>query len=52
FIAGSPFVIEAIGDQDTLYAGLESEDSIVQLLRYWDINVDIQKKNEIVIESR
>ena len=52
FIAGAPFVIEAIGDQDTLYAGLESEDSIVQLLRYWDINIDIQKKNEIVIESR
>lgn len=52
FVAGTPFVIEAIGDKDVLYAGLESQDSIVQLLRYWEIMVNITMKDRIVILSR
>lgn len=52
FVAGTPFVIEAIGDKEVLYAGLESQDSIVQLLRHWDIMVKITEKDQIVIVSR
>lgn len=52
FVAGTPFVIEAIGDKDALYAGMESPDSIVQLLRYWDIMVEITQKDQIIITSR
>lgn len=52
FVAGTPFVIEAIGDKEVLYAGLESQDSIVQLLRHWDIMVNITEKDRIVILSR
>ncbi|MBF7097133.1 DUF881 domain-containing protein [Alkalibacter mobilis] len=52
FVAGTPFVIEAIGDKEKLYAGLESQDSIVQLLRHWDIMVNIRERDEILIKSR
>lgn len=52
FVAGTPFIIEAIGNKEALYAGLESQDSIVQLLRHWDILVEITKKDRIVITSR
>ncbi|QSX08916.1 DUF881 domain-containing protein [Alkalibacter rhizosphaerae] len=52
FVAGTPFIIEAIGDKEKLYAGLESQDSIVQLLRHWDIMVKVAEKDRIVIASR
>ncbi|HAE62048.1 MAG TPA: hypothetical protein DCG38_06930 [Eubacteriaceae bacterium] len=52
FVAGTPFIIEAIGNKDRLYAGMEAQDSIVQLLRHWEINVNIQDMEEIIIKSR
>ncbi|SHE56184.1 DUF881 domain-containing protein [Alkalibacter saccharofermentans] len=52
YVAGTPFVIEAIGNKDRLYAGLEAQDSIVQLLRHWEINVSIEEKEQVVIKSR
>lgn len=52
FIAGSPFKIEAIGDKEKMYASLESEDSLVQVLRYFEINVKIVEKDVIIIKGR
>lgn len=49
FIAGSPFRIQAIGDQEQMMATLESLDSYIEWLRFRTINITINKRNNINI---
>ena len=47
----SPFVIKAIGHPDTLYNSLMMSGGVIDHLKFWKINVDIQKVDKIVIPS-
>lgn len=42
-ISSHPFVIEAIGDPEAMYIYLNSDESIIRLLKYWQIKVNIEK---------
>ncbi len=44
-----PFTIKAIGDPDTLEAGLNIRDGVVDVMRAFKINVTITKSNKIQI---
>ncbi|WP_026485535.1 DUF881 domain-containing protein [Caldanaerobius polysaccharolyticus] len=47
----APFVIQAIGDPQTLQAALELKGGIVDALRYWGIHVNIKTSNDIDIPA-
>ncbi|SJZ33451.1 DUF881 domain-containing protein [Garciella nitratireducens] len=51
-IYAPPFIIEAIGDPDQLEAALNSPNSIVQLMKIWNIQVHITKVDNIKIKKR
>lgn len=44
-----PFVIKAIGDPKTLSAALTMRGGIVDTLKYWGIELKIQKENQVVV---
>lgn len=44
-----PFVIEAIGDPDTLYSYMKREDSISHTLLFWGLGFSLKKKDSIQI---
>lgn len=44
-----PFIIEAIGDPDSLYSYLKREDSISQTLLFWGLGFSVKKKDSIEI---
>ncbi len=44
-----PYVVEAIGDPDTLKAALELRGGVVDTLKHWNIDVEILKSNSIII---
>ncbi len=44
-----PYVVEAIGDPDTLKSALELRGGVVDTLEHWSIGVDIVKSNNITI---
>ncbi len=50
-ISSHPFVIEAIGDADSMYTYLNSEESIIQLLKYWEIKVNIEKSEYLLLNK-
>ena len=43
-----PYIIKAIGDPDTLYNALEESEAVV-IMRIYNIQVDVQKQEEIII---
>ncbi len=46
-----PYIIRAIGDSDTLKSSLDWRYGIVSKMRdYWNLQVDMRKKDEILIE--
>ena len=46
-----PFVIKAIGDPKTLSAALTMRGGIVDTLKYWGIELKIQKENQVVVPA-
>lgn len=46
-ISSHPFVIEAIGEPEAMYIYLNSDESIIRLLKYWQIKVNIEKSEFI-----
>lgn len=44
-----PYIIKAIGNPETLQAALNLKNGIVDTLKYYGINVDIQTSNELII---
>ncbi|MFZ7134018.1 MAG: DUF881 domain-containing protein [Eubacteriales bacterium] len=52
FIAGSPFRIDAIGDQERMIATVESLDSYIEYLKYRTVNVTISKKDNIILRKK
>lgn len=52
FIAGTPFKIEAIGNQQKMMATLEADDSYyVELSRFSKINISLREKDNIVLQE-
>lgn len=51
-IYAPPFIIEAIGNPTQLEAALNAPDSIIQLMKIWNIQIYIQKLDNIVIQGR
>ncbi|WP_303865006.1 DUF881 domain-containing protein [Alkalibaculum bacchi] len=52
FIAGTPFKIEAIGNQQKMMATLEADDSYyVELSRFSKINISLREKDNIVLKK-
>ncbi len=50
-IFAPPFIIEAIGDPERLESILMAPESIIQLMRLWDIQIYISKKSNISIKG-
>ncbi|MEG0377547.1 MAG: DUF881 domain-containing protein [Eubacterium sp.] len=50
-ISSPPFVIEAIGDPDSMYIYLNSDESIIQMLKYWEIKVNIEKSESLLLNK-
>ncbi|MDO4288889.1 MAG: DUF881 domain-containing protein [Eubacterium sp.] len=50
-ISSHPFVIEAVGDADSMYTYLNSEESVIQLLKYWEIKVNIEKSEYLLLNK-
>lgn len=46
-----PFVIKAIGDPKTLSAALTMRGGVVESLKYWGIELKIQKEDNIVVPA-
>jgi len=44
-----PYIIKAIGNPETLQAALNLKNGIVDTLKYYGINVDIQTSNELIV---
>lgn len=44
-----PYIIKAIGDPEALYASLEESEAVI-IMRIYNIQVDIRKEQEIVIQ--
>ena len=52
FIAGTPFKIEAIGNQQKMMATLESENSyFIELTKFSRINISLREKDNIVLHK-
>ncbi|MPW25185.1 DUF881 domain-containing protein [Alkalibaculum sp. M08DMB] len=51
FIAGAPFIIEAIGNRDKIIATLNSDESYVELLKFRTINISIVEKENIILNK-
>lgn len=47
----APFVIDAIGDSDTMYNALMMRNGVVDVLKQWSINVEVTPLKEILIEG-
>lgn len=52
YIAGTPFIISAIGDQEQMMAMLESIDSYTNNLRARTININISMNNNIIFNKK
>lgn len=50
-VFGPPFVIKAIGDPKTLSAALTMRGGVVDTLKYWGIELKIQKEEQIVVPA-
>ncbi|MFR2407181.1 MAG: DUF881 domain-containing protein, partial [Eubacterium callanderi] len=50
-ISSPPFVIEAIGDPESMYIYLNSDESVIQLLKYWEIKVNIEKSEYLLLNK-
>lgn len=50
-IFAPPFIVEAIGDPQKLEGILNAPNSIVQLMKIWDIQIDIQQVDNITIRG-
>ncbi len=52
FIAGTPFKIEAIGNQQKMMATLEADDSYyIELFRFSRINISLREKDSIILQK-
>lgn len=50
-ISTPPFIIEAIGDPELMYIYLNSDESVIQLLKYWEIKVNIEKSENLLLNN-
>jgi uncharacterized protein YlxW (UPF0749 family) len=50
-VSSPPFVLEAIGNQKDMLDMLNSSESILQVLQYWKINVNIEETEYIVVNE-
>lgn len=50
-ISAHPFVIEAIGDPEAMFIYLNSDESVVKLLKYWEIKVNIEKSEQLKLNK-
>lgn len=50
-VFGPPFVIKAIGDSKTLSASLTMRGGVVDTLKYWGIELKIQREEQIVVPA-
>lgn len=50
-IFAPPFIIEAIGDPEKLESILTVPEGIIQLMRFWDIQIYISKQDNILIKG-
>ncbi|MEG2651847.1 MAG: DUF881 domain-containing protein, partial [Eubacterium sp.] len=46
-----PFVIEAIGDSEKLSLYLNSDESVIQILKYSEIKVNIEKSESLYLDK-
>ncbi|WP_202076995.1 DUF881 domain-containing protein [Caldalkalibacillus salinus] len=47
----APFEITAVGDSETLYQALYLPGGVVDSLQSWDITVNVEKQNEVIIPA-
>ncbi|MEG0074417.1 MAG: DUF881 domain-containing protein [Eubacterium sp.] len=50
-ISSPPFVIEAIGDPESMFIYLNSDESVIQMLKYWEIKVNIEKSDSLLLNK-
>ncbi len=50
-ISSPPFVIEAIGDPDSMIVYLNSVESAIQILKYSEIKVNIERSELVILEK-
>lgn len=48
---GAPFVIDAIGDTDTMFNALMMRNGVVDVLRQWSIQVEVTEVDELLIRA-
>ena len=49
--ASAPFVIDAIGDTDTMYNALMMRGGVVDVLKQWSIQVEVTEVDELLIKA-
>lgn len=47
----APFVIDAIGDQETMFNALMMRNGVVDVLRQWSIEVEVTPVDELLVEG-
>ena len=47
----APFVIDAIGDQETMFNALMMRNGVVDVLKQWSIQVDVTEVDELLIKA-
>lgn len=48
---GAPFVIDAIGDTETMFNALMMRNGVVDVLRQWSIQVEVTEVDELLIKA-